>query len=70
MIQKSAEKSSLSKKESLFHQKRSSKNTKKNRVLKTNPLAADNQNEIIFWDNLYFRKIIVLLHPLYWGWNV
>jgi hypothetical protein len=44
MIQKSTEKPSLSKKESLFHQKRSSKNTKKNRVLKTNPLAADNQN--------------------------
>ena len=37
---------------------------------KTNALWTDNQNKIIFCDYLYLKKIIVLLQPLYWGWNV
>ncbi len=29
-----------------------------------------NIQKIIFSDNLYFNKIIVLLRSLYWEWNV
>ncbi len=48
MIHKSIEKPSFLVKLIQFYQKRSSKNTKIQTSRKTNPLAADNQNEIIF----------------------